>query len=116
MKKLTKEMLENEGYNTTSDLERALYILHDGHLWDGFYTEPTSYGRLVEHREIEAFLEYDRYDCNFWDKATKDLKIVQIIPETKDILIFGNQKITSKQVEKIQEFERKGYLVVKEAA
>ena len=90
------ELLEQEGFATTHNIEDAIYILRDGTLIDGGFDV---YGnRGIDHRMIEIFIDgANRYDNDFWSKVHTELGVVMLIPETKEILIMENQKLTPEQ-------------------
>jgi hypothetical protein len=99
-------MLLNEGYEVNGKIEEAIYILQDGTLFDGGFEEGC--GRCVEHREMEAFSKYDRYDGDkFWNDVMEN--IIMLIPESKEILIQPNYTPTTKQNEQIERLLKLGF-------
>ena len=47
----------------------------------------------------------NRYDNNFWSKVCTELGVVQLVPETQNILIMEGQKMTSEQQKIINELK-----------
>lgn len=102
------EMFEEEGIETTENLEEAIYILTDGTLISGMFYDGM---RTEDHRAIEIlFDDIDRYTPNFWDIAHKRTGMIQHVPETSYILVKQGQEPTEEQaqyfdmVEAVEEF------------
>jgi hypothetical protein len=106
---LTINNLFDEGYTTTDNINKAIYILADGSLWNG----AIEYGsRCNDHREAESFSKYDRYDGNkFWNDITVNMGLIMLVPENKEILINPNYTPTNEQEEKINEAVSEGYTI-----
>lgn len=99
MKTLTNEqiieMFENEGVETTTELEEAIYILDDGQMISGMFYDGC---RTEDHRIIEVlFDDIDRYSNDFWELAHERTGMIQHVPETSFILYKENQEITPEQ-------------------
>lgn len=97
--KLTNEQIiqafENEGIETTTDINEAIYILSDGTLISGMFYDGD---RTEDHRVIEIlFDDINRYDNDFWKLAHERTQMIQHVPETSYILIKENQDVTSEQ-------------------
>lgn len=92
---LTTNQLLEEGYSITNNISESVYILSDGTLWSGEF----NYGiRGVEHREVESFSPYDRYDGNkFWNDVMVNMGLVMIIPETEQVLVSPKYQPTENQ-------------------
>lgn len=60
--KQISEILEEEGYSFTDNLEESVFILKNGNLVDGGFFGGNT--RTIEHREIaeSVVLDKDRYD------------------------------------------------------
>lgn len=109
MTELSKQQLIEEEQVIGTNIEEAVYILTDGTLWDAQFDYSC---RCVEHREVEMFTQYDRYDGDkFWYEVTVTLGLVMLVPETKMILIHPEHSITSNQQKQINEAVRLGYTV-----
>jgi hypothetical protein len=103
---ITKQMLIDEGYNVNGKLEESIYILKDGTLWDGGF----DYGsRCVEHREVEVFTKFDRYDDEFWSTVMNEL--IMIIPECEEVMILPTYTPTKEQQDKIDQLVKRGFLL-----
>ena len=106
------DIMEDNGIGTTKDPYQAIYILRDGTYLSGMF----SYGsRSEDHRCIESCIDdYDRYDGQkFWSAVHQNLGVVMVVPETKELLIMKNQKLTIDQWNQIdadfQEFSLDEY-------
>lgn len=106
---LTEEMLINEGYKINGKLTEAFYLLFDGTLWDGVF-EYTGM-RDLDHREVEAFTTLDRYDKGFWEFITKDMGLILLVPECKEIQINPKLEPSIEQARQVNELKRLGYIV-----
>lgn len=102
------EMFEEEGIETTDNLEEAIYILSDGTLISGMFYDGM---RTEDHRIIEVLFEdIDRYTPNFWEIAHERTGMIQHVPETSYILVKQGQEPTEEQaqyfdmVEAVEEF------------
>ena len=99
MKNLTNQqiikMFEDEGVETTDNLEEAIYILSDGTLICGMFYDGD---RTEDHRIIEIlFDDIDRYTPNFWSIAHERTGMIQHVPETSYILKTVGQDVTTEQ-------------------
>jgi predicted oxidoreductase (fatty acid repression mutant protein) len=99
MRNLTnKEIIkafEDEGVETTDNLNEAIYILSDGTLISGMFFDGD---RTEDHRIIEVlFDDIDRYTPNFWNIAHKRTGMIQHVPETSYILKTVGQEVTTEQ-------------------
>lgn len=99
MRNLTnKEIIkafEDEGVETTDNLNEAIYILSDGTLISGMFYDGD---RTEDHRIIEVlFDDIDRYTPNFWNIAHKRTGMIQHVPETSYILKTVGQEVTTEQ-------------------
>lgn len=99
MKTLTNneiiEAFENEGVETTTNLNEAIYILDDGTLISGMFYDGD---RTEDHRIIEVlFDDIDRYTPNFWSIAHERTGMIQHVPETSYILKTAEQNVTEEQ-------------------
>jgi hypothetical protein len=93
---ITKEMLIEEGYNVGKYYNESIYILQDGTLVDGDVQE--GIGRCEDHRMMESFSEFDRYDGDkFWNDIMETKGLIMIIPETQEIYIHPNHMPTKDQ-------------------
>lgn len=112
MKTLTNEQIielfEEEGVETTENLEEAIYILDDGTLISGMFYDGC---RTEDHRIIEVlFDDIDRYTYDFWEQAHERTGMIQHVPESNWILIKQGQEPTPEQqeyfdmVEEVEEF------------
>lgn len=102
------EMFEEEGIETTDNLEEAIYIMSDGTLISGMFYDGM---RTEDHRIIEVLFEdIDRYTPNFWEIAHERTGMIQHVPETSYILVKQGQEPTEEQaqyfdmVEAVEEF------------
>lgn len=95
--KQISEILEEEGYSFTDNLEESVFILKNGNLVDGgFFGGDT---RTIEHREIaeSVVLDKDRYDKDFWSVLHQRTSMIMVIPETRELLIMEKQKLSNEQ-------------------
>ena len=96
MDSLQQKCIDNE-IEFTPLPEHAIYILPDGPLIDGCFYDGT---RTGDHRIAELLSEFDRYDGDkFWLDLFDNLNMVMLVPESKQILITPEQRITPKQRE-----------------
>ena len=106
---LTKQQLIEEEQIIGTNIEEAVYILTDGTSWDGQFDCGC---RGVEHREVESFTKYDRYDGEkFWKEVTVTLGLVMLVPESKMVLIHPEYTVTDKQQKQINKAVKLGYEV-----
>lgn len=90
-----KDILEADGFDFTNDVSQSLYILRDGTLVNA---DILSGLRSRDHREIEClFDDIDRYDQNFWTEFHERTGAIMVVPETKELLIMSDQKLTKNQ-------------------
>lgn len=95
--KQISEILEEEGYSFTDNLEESVFILKNGNLVDGgFFGGDT---RTIEHREIaeSVVLDKDRYDKDFWSVFHQRTSMIMVVPETRELLIMEKQKLSNEQ-------------------
>ena len=71
--KQISEILEEEGYSFTDNLEESVFILKNGNLVDGGFFGGNT--RTIEHREIAE----------------------SVVPETRELLIMEKQKLSNEQ-------------------
>lgn len=98
-KTITNEQIikafEDEGVETTNNLNEAIYILSDGTLISGMFYDGD---RTEDHRIIEIlFDDIDRYTPNFWSIAHERTGMIQHVPETSFILKTVGQEGTTEQ-------------------
>lgn len=91
------EILEEEGYSFTDNLEESVFILKNGNLVDGGFFGGNT--RTIEHREIaeSVVLDKDRYDKDFWSVLHQRTSMIMVVPETKELLIMEKQKLSNEQ-------------------
>lgn len=107
---LLLEELTEHGYEETESLSMAFYILADGTMWEGCFDSGI---RGYDHREVEVFTTFDRYDGNdFWEEVFLKLNLVMVIPETKKIMVHPQQKLFSAQAEVVDYAISAGYEVI----
>src|SRR5699024_3981278 len=93
-KKIIK-IFEDEGIETTDNINEAIYILTDGTLISGMFYDDM---RTEDHRIIEIlFDDIDRYTPNFWSIAHERTGMIQHVPETSYILKTVGQEVTTEQ-------------------
>lgn len=95
--KQISEILEEEGYSFTDNLEESVFILKNGNLVDGgFFGGDT---RTIEHKEIaeSVVLDKDRYDKDFWSVFHQRTSMIMVVPETRELLIMEKQKLSNEQ-------------------
>jgi len=95
--KQISEILEEEGYSFTDNLEESVFILKNGNLVDGgFFGGDT---RTIEHREIaeSVVLDKDIYDKDFWSVLHQRTSMIMVVPETRELLIMEKQKLSNEQ-------------------
>lgn len=93
---VTKEMLVEEGYNVGKRYNESIYILQDGTLVDGDFQKGV--GRCEDHRMMESFSEFDRYDGDkFWNDIMLTKGLIMIVPEHQEIYIHPEYKPTEEQ-------------------
>lgn len=92
---LTEKMLIETGVTITNKFKESIYILSDGTLVSGEFVDGD---RTVDHRMIERFCKFTKYDGEkFWEEVMIDLGLIMIIPEYSEILIHPNHIITKEQ-------------------
>lgn len=99
---------EEEGFEKTEDLDRALFIFKDGSLYSGFSEGGNV--RDVDHGSIEYFIKdskIDRYHPDFWSIVMQE--VVQVVPESNSILMLENHEYSEEQQIKIKEYENMDY-------
>ncbi|MGL9971867.1 hypothetical protein [Enterococcus sp. DIV1420a] len=102
----------DEGFEKTTMIEQAIYIFRDGSLWSGYSEGGDGYVRDVDHGSIEAFLidhSMDRYHQDFWSVTLKEM--VQVIPETKIVLLLKENEYTDKHLEVVHQLEEAGFSI-----
>lgn len=103
---ITKEMLLSEGYNVGKYYNESIYILQDGTLVDGDFQEGC--GRCEDHRMMETFSEFNRYDGDkFWNDILLTNGLLMIVPEYKEILIHPEYTPTKEQSNILYEMTKK---------
>lgn len=91
-----KRILEEEGCIFTNKIDEAIFILRDGTMIAGDFVDGI---RGVDHRIIENCMrDGNRYDKDFWSKVHAFLGVVQVVPETKKILMMDGQAMTNEQL------------------
>lgn len=95
--KQISEILEEEGYSFTDNLEESVFILKNGNLVDGGFFGGNT--RTIEHREIAecVVLDKDRYDKDFWSVLHQRTSMIMVVPETRELLIMEKQKLSNEQ-------------------
>lgn len=95
--KQISEILEEEGYSFTDNLEESVFILKNGNLVDGGFFGGNT--RTIEHREIaeSVVLDKDRYDKDFWSVLHQRTSMIMVVPETRELLIMEKQKLSNEQ-------------------
>lgn len=93
--KQISEILEEEGYSFTDNLEESVFILKN--LVDGGFFGGNT--RTIEHREIaeSVVLDKDRYDKDFWSVLHQRTSMIMVVPETRELLIMEKQKLSNEQ-------------------
>ena len=90
--KQISEILEEEGYSFTDNLEESVFILKNGNLVDGgFFGGDT---RTIEHREIAESVVLDK---DFWSVFHQRTSMIMVVPETRELLIMEKQKLSNEQ-------------------
>lgn len=91
------EILEEEGYSFTDNLEESIFILKNGNLVDGGFFGGNT--RTIEHREIaeSVVVDKDRYDKDFWSVFHQRTSMIMVVPETRELLIMEKQKLSNEQ-------------------
>ncbi|MDM7536362.1 zincin-like metallopeptidase domain-containing protein [Lactococcus lactis] len=105
---------EDEGYERTGDLTRAIYILPEGDLWSGYYSEAPEV-RAIEHREIEGFVRdenIDRDSNGFWKEILKE--VVMVIPEKETLLLLNGANYDDGQKERLSDYQELGWNITNE--
>lgn len=94
--KQISEILEEEGYSFTDNLEESVF-LKNGNLVDGGFLGGDT--RTIEHREIaeSVVLDKDRYDKDFWSVLHQRTSMIMVVPETRELLIMEKQKLSNEQ-------------------
>ncbi len=95
--KQISEILEEEGYSFTDNLEESVFILKNGNLVDGGFFGGNT--RTIKHREIAecVVLDKDRYDKDFWSVLHQRTSMIMVVPETRELLIMEKQKLSNEQ-------------------
>lgn len=98
--KQISEILEEEGYSFTDNLEESVFILKNGNLVDGGFFGGNT--RTIEHREIaeSVVLDKDRNDKDFWSVLHQRTSMIMVVPETRELLIMEKQKLSNEQTVK----------------
>lgn len=92
---LKHRLIEND-VKFTNNINLAIWILEDGSMIDGDWDCGM---RAEDHRIIEAGVDGNRYDDDFWDTIHDEYKLIRLVPETKFALIKVGQELTSIQKE-----------------
>ena len=91
-----KRILKEEDCTFTNKIDEAIFILRDGTMIAGDFVDGI---RGVDHRIIENCMkDGNRYDKDFWSKVHTFLGVVQVVPETKGILVMDGQAMTNEQL------------------
>ena len=91
-----KRILKEEGCTFTDKIDEAIFILRDGAMIAGDFVDGI---RGLDHRIIENCMkDANRYDSDFWSKVHAFLGVVQVVPETKKILVMEGQAMTNEQL------------------
>lgn len=85
--KQISEILEEEGYSFTDNLEESVFILKNGNLVDGGFFGGNT--RTIEHREIAESVVLDK---DFWSVLHQRTSMIMVVPETRELLIMEKQK------------------------
>lgn len=95
--KQISEILEEEGYSFTDNIEESVFILKNGNLVDGGFFGGNK--RTIEHREIaeSVVLDKGRYDKDFWSVLHQRTSMIMVVPETRELLIMEKQKLSNEQ-------------------
>lgn len=99
---------EEEGFEKTEELDKAIFIFKDGSLYSGFSEGGNV--RDVDHGSIEYFIKdskIDRYHPDFWSIVMQE--VVQVVPESNSILMLENHEYSEEQQIKIKEYENMDY-------
>lgn len=103
---------EEEGFEKTKELDKAIFIFNDGTLYSGF-TEGGGPARDIDHGSIAYFLndkKMDRYHPDFWSTVLQE--VVKVVPETNSILFLENYEYSIEQQLKMNEYELNGYELI----
>lgn len=101
-----------EGFEKTENLEQAIYVFQDGTLWSGYSEGGDGYTRDVDHGSIEAFFKdssIDRYHPDFHSLKLEEL--IQIVPETRTVLIVMDNHYSQEQVEVLKQLEEENFII-----
>lgn len=90
--KQISEILEEEGYSFTDNLEESVFILKNGNLVDGGFFGGNT--RTIEHREIAESVVLDK---DFWSVLHQRTSMIMVVPETRELLIMEKQKLSNEQ-------------------
>ncbi|MEG0732249.1 MAG: hypothetical protein RR470_07635 [Vagococcus sp.] len=104
--------MEEDGFEKTEELDKAIYIFKDGTLLSGF-SEGGGNKRDIEHGTLEGYIndpKVDRYHPDFWSIILQE--VVQIVPEAKTILFLESHEYSEAQQEKMNEYEINGYELI----
>lgn len=92
------EVILEEGYSMTDDLNEAIYMLTDGRMISGDFDCGM---RGTDHRMIECVIDGNRYEGSaFWDRV-HEAGLIRMVPETNYALISEGQELTEEQQELI---------------
>ena len=103
---------EEEGFEKTEELDKAIFIFNDGTLYSGF-SEGGGPARDIDHGSIAYFVndtKMDRYHPDFWSTVLQD--VVKVVPETNSILFLENYEYSLEQQLKMNEYEMDGYELI----
>lgn len=90
--KQISEILEEEGYSFTDNLEESVFILKNGNLVDGGFFGGNT--RTIEHRKIAESVVLDK---DFWSVLHQRTSMIMVVPETRELLIMEKQKLSNEQ-------------------
>ena len=97
------KIFEDEGIETTDNINEAIYILTDGTLISGMFYDGD---RTEDHRIIEIlFDDIDRYTPNFWSIAHERTGMIQHVPECNQLLINKTNVLSDEQLEIVEQME-----------
>jgi hypothetical protein len=107
---ITSAMLIEEGYQVGKRYNESIYILQDGTLVDGDVQEGV--GRCEDHRMMESFSEFDRYDGDkFWNDIMLTKGMLMIVPECDEVYIHPEYMPTDAQKKIIADMVEYGFTV-----
>lgn len=102
----------DEGFEKTERLDQAIYVFQDGSLWSGYSEGGDGSTRDIDHGVIEAFFKEASIDRSHPDfQSLKLEELIQIIPETRTVLVLSDNQYSQEQLEVLHQLEEENFVI-----